>query len=53
MRDWKFFVTDDSLESSLVNVKYRGLRLPSSVIDKIYYQNARKWLKAFQEEKLQ
>ncbi len=53
MRDWKFFVTDDSLESSLVNVKYRGLRLPSSVVDKIYYQNARKWLKAFQEEKAQ
>lgn len=49
MRDWKFFVTDDSLSSNLVNVSYQGLKLPRNVVDKIYYNNAQKWLGAFDE----
>jgi predicted TIM-barrel fold metal-dependent hydrolase len=47
MRDWRFFVTDDSLTSSLVNESYRGLKLPRQVVDKIYLQNAQRSLKAF------
>lgn len=50
MRDWRYFVTADTLTSSLVNNSYQGLRLPKEVVNKIYYGNAIKWLGAFQEE---
>lgn len=43
MRDWKYLNTDDSLESPFVNEKFKGLKLPKTVIDKIYYKNAVKW----------
>lgn len=43
LRDWKFFATDEIMESSGVEGKYKGLKLPSSVIDKIYFENARNW----------
>lgn len=46
-RDWRYFVTDDSLTSNLVDEEFRGLMLPRDVVDKIYYQNAEKWLGAF------
>lgn len=49
MRDWEFFVTDDTLTSNLVNEPYRGLKLPREVVDKIYNGNARKWLGAFDQ----
>lgn len=39
-RDWRYFVTDDTLTSSLVDEAFRGLKLPKQVVDKIYYQNA-------------
>lgn len=42
-RDWKFFVTDDAMESDLINSSFRGLKLPASVVDKIYYKNAIRW----------
>lgn len=50
MRDWRFFVTDDSLSSDLVNVSYQGLKLPKNVVDKIYYTNAQKWLGVFEDD---
>lgn len=50
MRDWKFFVTDDSLNSSLVNVSYKGLKLPRQVVDKIYFKNAQRWLHVFEDK---
>lgn len=43
LRDWKFFTSGDTLQSPLVNGKFKGLRLPTSVVDKIYYKNAEKW----------
>ncbi len=43
MRDWKYFTTGDSLQSPMVNEKFKGLNLPKTVIDKIYYKNAEKW----------
>lgn len=49
MRDWTYFVTDDSLTSTLVNVPYRGLQLPRDVVDKIYYGNAQRWLNVFND----
>ena len=46
-RDWRYFVTDDTLTSNLVGQPFQGLKLPKAVVDKIYYQNAVKWLGAF------
>lgn len=43
LRDWRFFTSGDTLESPLVNGKFKGLKLSRSVIDKIYYKNAEKW----------
>ncbi len=43
IRDWKYFTTSDSLEHSFVDGRFKGLKLPKTVIDKIYYANAEKW----------
>jgi len=42
-RDWQFFVTDDHMESDLINEPFQGLKLPAEVVDKIYYDNAIRW----------
>jgi len=43
LRDWKYFTSGDTLQSPLVNGKFKGLMLPKSVVDKIYYKNVEKW----------
>ena len=43
MRDWRYLTTSDSLQSPFVNKKFKGLHLPKTVIDKIYYRNPEKW----------
>jgi predicted TIM-barrel fold metal-dependent hydrolase len=43
MRDWRYLTSDDSLESPYVNGKFKGLHLPRTVIDKIYYNNPLNW----------
>jgi predicted TIM-barrel fold metal-dependent hydrolase len=43
LKDWKFFVTDEPLNLPRFG-KLKGLKLPKSVIDKIYYSNAVNWL---------
>lgn len=43
IRDWKYFTGSDSLEHSFVNGRFKGLKLPKTVVDKIYYANAEKW----------
>lgn len=48
--DWQFFVTDDVMKSDRVNEEFRGLKLPKTVVDKIYTKNAQKWLKMFPED---
>jgi len=48
MRDWKYFVTDDTLTSDLVERPFQGLMLPKEVVDKVYYINAQKWFGAFE-----
>ena len=50
MRDWRYFVTDEMMESDLIDGEFQGLKLPRKVIDKIYSENAKKWLKMFSEE---
>lgn len=50
MRDWRYFVTDDMMESDLIEGAFQGLKLPREVVDKIYANNAKKWLKMFSEE---
>ncbi|NLO03672.1 MAG: amidohydrolase family protein [Bacteroidales bacterium] len=44
-RDWEFLVTDNKMQSNLINDGFRGLKLPKEIIDKIYYHNAKKWYK--------
>ncbi len=43
MDDWKFFVTADVMTAPEVNGNFQGLKLPKTVIDKIYYSNAIHW----------
>jgi predicted TIM-barrel fold metal-dependent hydrolase len=43
-RDWLYFTTDDLLISPDVRNSYVGLKLPASVLRKIYFQNAMDWL---------
>lgn len=47
LSDWQYFVTDDKIASDLVNGEFQGLKLPKEVVDKIFSQNAKKWLKMF------
>ncbi len=39
-RDWKFLTTDKPMTSWEVDGEFKGLKLPKTVIDKIYYKNA-------------
>jgi predicted TIM-barrel fold metal-dependent hydrolase len=48
LRDWEFLVTDNKMQSNLIDNEFRGLKLPGEVIEKIYYHNAKKWYKSFQ-----
>ncbi len=48
MRDWKFFVTDETMASDLVAQEFKGLKLPKEVVDKVFYHNAVKWFKIFE-----
>jgi predicted TIM-barrel fold metal-dependent hydrolase len=41
-RDWKFFATDQTVEYKGHNA--RGLRLPESVLRKLYHDNAIRWI---------
>jgi hypothetical protein len=41
--DWKFFVTDEDMSVSSFENKFKGLKLPREVIDKIYRKNAENW----------
>jgi len=43
MADWKYFTTDQELTSNKVNIPFRGLKLDTTVLKKIYYENALTW----------
>jgi len=42
-RDWQYLVTEDSMQNELVNGKFKGLKLPQDIVDKLYYKNAGNW----------
>lgn len=44
MRHWKFFTSDEPMKVPKVEGSFKGLRLPSAVIDKIYHKNAERWI---------
>ncbi len=48
-RDWRYFVTEETMTSNLVDEDFQGLKLPAPVVDKILYKNAQKWFHAFQD----
>ncbi len=41
--DWKFFTTDEEMSVGDFSEKFKGLKLPTTVIDKIYRENAKKY----------
>jgi hypothetical protein len=43
MSDWKFFVTDEEMTVPDFSEKFKGLKLPKEVVNKIYRTNAEKW----------
>lgn len=45
LADWKYFVTDENLTASEVNGEFQGLKLPKTIINKIFHDNAVKWFK--------
>jgi len=42
---WTYLVTDETMASTEIKGKFNGLKLPKTVIDKIYRTNALKWYK--------
>jgi len=47
LQDWKYLATDSSMTVSEVNGTFRGLKLPVNVLEKVYYQNAKKRFNGF------
>lgn len=45
LADWKYFVTDEMMHDSRVKGEFKGLKLPKSVVTKIYFDNAVNWYK--------
>ena len=41
--DWIFFVTDEEYGENMTKNPFKGLKLPRTVVDKIYRANAEKW----------
>ncbi len=42
---WTYLVTDETMKNNEIKGKFKGLKLPKAVIDKIYRTNALKWYK--------
>lgn len=43
LNDWKYFVTDQTMEVDEVNGNFQGLKLPKKVVENIYFNNAIEW----------
>lgn len=43
LRDLRYFVTDDEMNVPDFDEKFKALKLPKEVVDKIYRRNAEKW----------
>ncbi len=48
LRDWRYFVTADTLTSDLIEGEFQGLHLPKEAVDKIFRKNAQQWFGVFQ-----
>lgn len=44
VNDWKFFTTSEKIRNAQVEGEFQGLKLPKTVIDKIYRTNAERWI---------
>jgi hypothetical protein len=42
MRDWTFFVSDEVMESDLINGPFNGIKLPKTAVDQIFYGTAKR-----------
>jgi hypothetical protein len=51
MRDWNFFVGDAVMHSAAFDAAFKGLKLPKTVVDKIYRINAIKWFPGINKRK--
>jgi hypothetical protein len=45
LSDWKFFTGDEEMATGQFEGKFRGLKLPKMVVDKIFSKNAIEWYK--------
>ncbi len=45
--DWKFFCTEDTMRSQAFDGVFKGLKLPKTIVDKMYYTNAVNWFNDF------
>lgn len=50
VNDWKFFTTDDEMTTRGIEGKFKGLKLPRKVIDKLYWKNMEKWMLRLRQE---
>ena len=41
---WQYFVTDDKMTAPELDGEFLGLKLPKSVVTKIFRDNAEKWI---------
>ncbi len=44
IRDWNFFATDEIIPDPDIDGEVKGLKLPVAVMDKLYRENAERWL---------
>ena len=51
LRDWKFFAGDQLMNSTGFDATFKGLQLPKTVIDKLYYTNAVTWFPGINSNK--
>ncbi len=51
LNDWRFFTTDEKMQSPEFEGEFNGLKLPREVIDKIYRTNAEKWFQGGKKNK--
>ncbi len=43
IKDWEYLVSDNTMQSDLIEGKFQGLKLPKEVVDKIYSKNVKTW----------
>jgi predicted TIM-barrel fold metal-dependent hydrolase len=47
INDWKFFTSDEKMQSDQFDGSFKGMKLPREAVDNIYNKNARRWLGVF------